>query len=183
MPSKPLTDLKTRLRDVDEILMARDAICPAGAGRPARRIGAAVMAGGAVLLSALFEGFVEELFELSVDKLFANQPAADRANLKEHTSRKNNNANVHQVNNLFFYLGIPWAMSHQSLHWQKFTNASVRERLGKLSKARNEIAHGKRHVVTKPQLRSWRAFIEHLAEKLDALAYQHILAKMGAAPW
>ncbi len=183
MPSKPLTDLKVRLKDVDELLAARDAICPAGAGRPALRKGAAVIAGGTVLLSALFEGFIEELYNLSVDTLFATYPVADRTNLKNFTSEKNNNANVHQVNTLFFYLGIPWVMTHPKVHWKKFTNASVRERLGKLSKARNELAHGKTHSVTKPQLKAWRDFIERLAEKLDVIAADHIETKTGVRPW
>lgn len=79
MPSRPLTDLKTRLKEVDELLAARDAICLAGVGRPTQRRGAAVIAGGTVLLSALFEGFVEELYNLSVDTLYAAYPAADRS--------------------------------------------------------------------------------------------------------
>lgn len=183
MPSKPLTDLKGRLTEIDEIVAARDAICPTGAGRPAQRKGAAVIAGGTVLLSALFEGFVEELYDLSVDTLYATRPAGDRTNLKKFTSEKNHNANVHQVNTLFFYLGIPWVMSHPKVHWKKFTNASVRERLGKLSKARNELAHGKSHSVTKPQLIAWRQFVEKLAEKLDTIAADHIEARTGTRPW
>lgn len=183
MSSKPLADLKARLNEVDELLAARDAICPAGAGRPAQRKGAAVIAGGTVLLSALFEGFIEELYNLSVDSLYAAYPVADRENLKNFTSEKNNNANVHQVNTLFFYLGIPWVMTHPKIHWKKFNNVSVRDRLGRLSKARNELAHGKSHSVTKPQLKAWRDFIERLAEKLDLVAGDHIEAKTGVRPW
>lgn len=183
MPSKPLTDLQSRLKDIDEILSARDAICPAGAGRPAQRKGAAVIAGGTVLLSALFEGFVEELFELAVDNLYAQTAVVTRNSLKEHTSRKNNNANVHQVNTLFFYLGIPWVMSHPKVHWRKFANTKVQARLGKLSKARNELAHGKNHAVTKPMLKAWRDFIARLAEKLDEIAADHIEAETGIRPW
>lgn len=183
MPSKPLADLQSRLKDIDEILAARDAICPTGAGRPAQRKGAAVIAGGTVLLSALFEGFVEELFELTVDRLYAGTPAGTRTTLKEHTSRKNNNANVHQVNTLFFYLGVPWVMSHPKIHWRKFNNAKVQERLGKLSKARNELAHGKNHAVTKPMLKAWRDFVWRLAGKLDEIAADHIQKRTGVRPW
>lgn len=183
MPSQPLLDLRTRLNDIDEILSARDAICPAGAGRPAQRKGAAVIAGGTVLLSALFEGYVEEIYEATVDKLYASTPAGVRTQLKEHTSRKNHNANVHQVNTLFFYLGIPWVMSNPNVHWQKFTNKQVQERLGKLSKARNELAHGKIHVVTKPMLKAWRSFVQRLAEKLDEIAADHVASRTGTKPW
>lgn len=183
MPSNPLTNLQARLKDIDEILSARDAICPAGAGRPAKRKGAAVIAGGTVLLSALFEGFVEELFELCVDMLYTTTAAGTRTTLKEHTSRKNNNANVHHVNTLFFYLGIPWVMSHPKVHWRKFANAEVQVRLSKLSKARNELAHGKGHVVTKPTLKAWRDFVARLAEKLDEIAADRIEAATGVRPW
>lgn len=183
MPSQPLQTLKIRLRDIDEVLAARDAICLPGAGRPAKRRGAAVIAGGTVLLAALFEGYLEALYEVAVDLLYAAQPAADRTKLKEFTSEKNNNANVHQVNTLFFYLGIPWAMSHPSVHWQKCTNASVRGRLAAISKARNKLAHGGTHAVTKPMLKSWRDFIGRLAEKLDVVAADHIEEQTGNRPW
>jgi hypothetical protein len=183
MASAALTNLQARLRDVDEILAARDAICPAGAGRPAQRKGAAVIAGGTVLLSALFEGFIEDLFELAIDALHPGVANGTRTSLKEHTSRKNNNANVHQVNTLFFYLGVPWVMAHSKVHWQKFSNANVQERLGKLSRARNELAHGKVHAVTKPMLNAWRDFIGRLAEKLDEIAADRVQTATGVRPW
>lgn len=183
MSSAALTNLQARLRDVDEILAARDAICPAGAGRPAQRKGAAVIAGGAVLLSALFEGFIEDLYELTIDALHPAVADGIRADLKNHTSRKNNNANVHQVNTLFFYLGVPWVMAHPKVHWRKFNNSKVQGRLGELSKARNELAHGKIHAVTKPMLKGWRDFIGRLSEKLDEIAADRVQAATGVRPW
>jgi hypothetical protein len=183
MPSTALQNLRKRLHEIDEILAARNAICPANAGRPAQRKGAAVIAGGTVLLSALFEGYIEELYELAVDKLYAAYPAQDRKDLRDHTSEKNNNANVHQVNTLFFYLGVPWVMSHPKLHWKKFTNQSVRDRLAELSRARNLLAHGKSKAVTKPKLVAWRAYVERLAEKLDEIAADHVQARTGTRPW
>jgi hypothetical protein len=111
------------------------------------------------------------------------QPVGERNSPKSYTSEKNNNANVHQVNTLFFYLGIPWAMSDPRLHWQKCSNVKVRGRLGKLSKARNELAHGKSHSVSKPNLKAWRDFIGRLAGKLDPVAAEHIEAQTGHRPW
>jgi hypothetical protein len=183
MASRPLLNLKARLTDIDEVIAARDAVCPSGAGRPAQRKGAAVIAGGVVLLAALFEGFVEDLFDLSVDTLYATKPVADRNNLKTHTSQKNNNANVHQVNTLFFYLGVPWVMAHKKICWKKCNNASVQGKLSKLSKARNELAHGQTHTVHKTTLKTWRQFIEKLAEKLDLVAADHIQSETGVRPW
>jgi hypothetical protein len=156
MPSKPLSDLQERLKDIDEILSARDAICPTGAGRPAQRKGAAVIAGGTVLLSALFEGFVEELFELTVDQLYASTPAGTRNTLKEHTSRKNNNANVHQVNTLFFYLGSSLGhVTHQD------PLAEIRQRQS--PRPAWQAIQGKKRVGSRQESRSYKAHAKGVA--------------------
>jgi len=183
MASDPLKKLKHRLKEIDEILSARDAICPAGAGRPAEQKGAAVVSGGTVLLAALFEGFVEELFDESVEHLYYYKTVGERNDLKSHTSWKNNNANVHQVNHLFFYLGIPWVMSHRKLRWKGFSNTKVQERLRSLSKARNELAYGRSRIVRKGNLVAWRGFVERLGEKLDEVAADNIEAETGVRPW
>jgi hypothetical protein len=176
-------NLRARLREVDEIVQARDAICPPGRGRPQARQGAAVLAGGTVLLSALFEGYVEDLFDATVDVLYSHFSTQERRDLKRNTSRKNHNASVYKVNNLFFYLGMPWVMKSPQLRWQKFSNASVRSRLDELAEARNKIAHGASYVVRKSSLTAWRGFVERLAEQLDALTADHVLDRTGHRPW
>lgn len=183
MPSIPLTQLTQRLAEIDEIIAARDAICIPGAGKPANDRGAAVLRAGVVLLGALFEEYIEDLFDVAVDIAFASHPVPDRKKLKSNTSGRNNNANVHQVNTLFFNLGIPWIMSHKKCHWQKFTNASVQERLGKMAKARNEVAHGEHRRVRKADLFAWRWFAENLAGCLDAIVADHLSTITGKRPW
>ena len=183
MASTALRNLKQRLEEVDEIISARDAICPPGRGRPQARQGAAVLAGGTVLLAAVFEGYVEDLFDASVDLLFADVDLEDRKELKRNTSRRNNNASVQQVNALFFYLGMPWVMQSPYMRWGKFSNAVVRERLDTLSKARNKIVHGVRYRVQKRSLVAWRRLIERLAEQLDNLTGQHIAERTSLRPW
>lgn len=138
---------------------------------------------GVVLLGALFEAFVEDLFDLCVDHAFANRPLADRKELKSHTSGKNNNASVHQVNTMFFHVGVPWIMSHPKCHWQKFSNSAVQQRLKDMAKARNEIAHGESRVIRKSQISAWREFAESLAECLDEIAGDHIQSLTGTRPW
>lgn len=63
MPSAANLKLKKRLLEIDEVILARDAICPAGAGKPALQKGTAVIKAGTTLLAAVFEAFVEELYE------------------------------------------------------------------------------------------------------------------------
>ncbi|WP_277373523.1 HEPN domain-containing protein [Pseudomonas sp. AA-38] len=182
MPSNANIKLKQRLQEIDEVISARNAICPAGAGKPAQRKGAAVIKAGTTLLAAVFEGFVEELYEKSLDLLHPTL-INEVKELKKHTSEKNHNANNHQVNNLFFYVGIPWIMQSSKIRWQKFSNTEVRKTLGALSSARNKIAHGGSHSVTKTQLVFWRNFIERLADKLDLVVADHIETKTGNRPW
>lgn len=183
MASPHLAKLKQRLQEVDEIIAARDAICPSNAGRPAKKQGAAVISGGTVLLAALLEGYLEELFEDCLDTLYSNIPTNERNNLKNRTSRRNNSANPNQVNTPFFYLGVPWVMQSDRLRWRKMSNRDVRERLQALSKARNQLAHGGSRSVRKQTLVSWRRFVERLAERLDEIAANHIAAELGLRPW
>ncbi|MCC7068652.1 MAG: hypothetical protein IT523_09370 [Burkholderiales bacterium] len=182
MPSEANIKLKTRLLEIDEVISARDSICPAGAGKPAQKKGAAVIRAGTTLLAAVFEAFVEELYEKSLDLLHPKL-TAEVKELKKHTSEKNHNANNHQVNNLFFYVGIPWIMQSKKICWKKFANKSVRDTLGKLSSARNKIAHGATHGVTKDQLVKWRDFVGHLADRLDVVVADHIEKQTGTRPW
>jgi hypothetical protein len=182
MPSPANAKLKLRLLEISEVISARDAICPAGAGKPAKAKGAAVIRAGTTLLSAVFEAFVEELYEKSLDILHPSL-VSEVKELKKHTSEKNNNANNHQVNNLFFYVGIPWIMLSAKVRWRKFSNSKVRETLGKLSNARNKIAHGGSHSVTKKQLVAWKDFISRLADRLDLVVADHIEKQTGMRPW
>ncbi|OKP74819.1 hypothetical protein BTR19_00905 [Pseudomonas fluorescens] len=182
MPSEAYLKLVERLGEITEVISARDAICPPGAGKPAERKGAAVLKAGTTLLAALFEAYIEELFDKTLDALHPTM-VKEVKELKQHTTEKNNNANNHQVNNLFFYAGIPWIMQSPKVRWQKFTNEKVRETLGKLSAARNKIAHGKNPIVTKQQLVFWKKFIERLASRLDLVAQEHIKKETGILPW
>ena len=78
MPSQSRQELTNRLTDFDELIHARNTICPIGAGRPAKRKGAAVIRSSVVLLSASFEAYVEEVYEATVDLIFARASQADR---------------------------------------------------------------------------------------------------------
>lgn len=182
MPSDAHNKLKKRLIEIDEVISARDAICPPNAGKPAQRKGSAVLNAGTTLLAAIFEGYIEDLYNKSLDILHPNM-TSEVKELKKHTSEKNHNANNHQVNNLFFYIGIPWIMQSPKIRWQKFSNKKVRDSLSGLSTARNRIAHGGSHSVTKNQLSSWRLFIERLADRLDAVVADHIETQTGTRPW
>lgn len=139
------TNLKRRLGDVQEIISARDSICTPGRGRPAQRMGAAVIRGGIILLSAAFEAYTEELFCLAVDQLYATVSAADREQLKKSVTDQLQNATSFKVNRAFFSCGIAWLMHSQIICWPKMTNEKARITLDELISTRNHIAHGEDH--------------------------------------
>ncbi len=183
MSSQARKELTRRLKDFDEIMTARDAICPANAGRPAQKQGAAVVRSAVVMLAAAFEGYIEDVFDAAVDLIYANESKPDRKSLKKDTSGSLNNASVFKVNRLFFNLGIPWIMQHQNVRWQKFTNAKVQETLGKLVTARNSIAHGGNKAVSKPTAVKWKGCVEKLSDRIDSIVANHVKAQTGCRPW
>lgn len=183
MPSQHLADFKMKLLDFDEIISARDAICPAGAGKPAQRKGAAVIRGGVVLLSAAFEAYVEDVFDQAIDTLYSAQPESDRKALKKETSGKLNNASSWKVNLLYATIGLPWIMSDPTFHWQKFTNASVQKTLDDVITARNRIAHRGSFTVRRDTAVKWRGFLEKLTERFDCRIRDYLLQRTGATPW
>jgi hypothetical protein len=138
-------ELDRRLQDFNELMQARDAICPSDAGRPAQRQGAAIIRSSVVMLSAAFEAYVEEIYETAVDIIFASTSDASRNTLKNDTSRKLHNASTFKVDRLFFNVGLPWIMQTSSIRWRKFSNKSVQAELNKIIKTRNAIAHGTKY--------------------------------------
>ena len=183
MSSQARTELTRRLKDFDEIMAARDTICPVNAGRPAQKKGAALIRSAVVMLAGAFEGYIEDVFDAAVDLIYAQESADDRKALKKDTSGSLNNASVFKVNRLFFNLGLPWIMQHQEVRWQKFTNSKVRETLGKLVTARNSIAHGGTKSVSKPTAKKWKGCVERLADRIDAIVAEHVESQTGNRPW
>jgi hypothetical protein len=180
MPSTALTELKTRLADVDELILAHTFVTGGGAGRPARRQGAAITRAGVVLLAAAMEAFVEDLFVESGELIFVAVPPADRQKLYDQTSKKLNNADTLKTNILYFNLGCPWILG--GIKWKKFSNNTFVSSLNKLVENRNQIAHGKRPNVTLPQLRRWKTMLEGYAPRLESAVATHIEKMTGAKP-
>lgn len=183
MASSHREELGSRLRDFDELMAARDLVCPDGRGRPQERQGAAIIRASVVLLSAAFEAYVEELYEEAVDLLFAEASARDRKALKEDTSQRLNNASTFKVNRLFFNVGIPWIMQRQRMRWQKFSNESVRTELDRIIRIRNQVAHGESPTIRKNTAKRWKGVVERLADRLDLIVSDEVEDKTGKRPW
>lgn len=183
MPSQPRTELDNRLKDFDELMLARDLVCPDGRGRKRERQGAAILRSSVVLLSAAFEAYVEEVYEEAVDLVFATVSSGQRNALKNDTSGNLHNATTAKVDRLFFHLGLPWIMRHQRIRWQKFSNDKVRSELDRIVRTRNEVAHGKSPHIRKSTAKRWKGVIERLADRIDAIVASHVESQTGARPW
>lgn len=183
MPSQARVALDEQIKDFDELMQARDTICPDGAGRPAKRQGAAIIRASVLMLAAAFEAYAEDVYEEAVDLIYANKTAAKRQALKGDTSQKMNNATIYKLNNLFIHLGISWIMDHPRICWQKFSNASVQDTLGALMAARNRNAHGRPKGVRKPTAVKWRYFSLKLADRIDLVVAERVDEVPGNRPW
>lgn len=184
MASEARQALNRRLADFDELLHARNRICPRGAGKPARKRGAAVLRGATVLLAASFEAYVEELYESAVEGIYASLSTEERRLLIAHTSGRLNNADVHKINLLYFNLGIPWIMSDTRIRWQKCSNRSVRAKLNRLIETRGSIAHGRSSPwVRKTVVENWRDVVTRVADRLDSIVGTYVFDRTGTQPW
>lgn len=173
MPSNARTNLIVALKDVDEIIAAHVAVTGGGRGKPAMRQGAAVTRSGVVVLAAAFEAFIEDLFEEAADVVYDGWTAAQRKELFEQTTERLNNASVFKTNFLYFNLGIPWVFN--GIRWKKFSNARVKEEVGRLVTSRNKVGHGERPAIRLATLRYWRNMIEMLAPRFEA----HVSAEVS----
>jgi hypothetical protein len=172
-----------QLRDFDEIITARDAICSHGADRPAQRRGAAVTRAAVVMLSVSFGSYVDGLYDLAVDQLLSSYSNAHRNSLKNKTSKRWENATVSKLTKRFLNLGIPWIMEDSRIHWQKFSNAPVWNILDEIVNVRNSNAHGTPRMVGKLAAIKWKDALEELADKLDEIVADHIDQETGIRPW
>ncbi len=136
-----------------------------------------------MLLAAAFEAYVEDVYDLAVDRIFVAATPEQRKALKKQTSGRLNNADVDKVNFLFFHVGIPWIMGHRKMHWQKFGNDAVQKTLKRLVETRNSNAHGKPKAVRKPTAVAWRGFVARLADRIDEVVADRVEEKTSVRPW
>jgi hypothetical protein len=180
MPSQAHQELEARLRDVEELINAHTTVTGGEPGRPAARQGAAITRAGIVLLAAATEAFVEDLFEEAARLIFADMPNNDLERLFRNTSKRLNNASVHNIEMLYFNLGMPWVL--QIIAWRKFPNGTLRKELDKLIEGRNTIAHGRGEMVRLQTLRRWKNMIEMLAPRFVAKLADRVEEATGQRP-
>jgi hypothetical protein len=166
-----------RLRDVDELIAAHEALTGGGPGKPAKKQGAAITRAGIVLLAAAWEAFVEDHFEEAAPRILGGLGGdQDKKRFFAQTSKRLNNAKVEKVEFLYFNLGLTWVLN--GISWQKFSNKILRSEIDELVEARNSIGHGGKKAHRLNELRRWKNMIETLAKKFDT----KVMAAIPPAP-
>lgn len=114
------------------------------------RIGASLNRSCIVMLSALLQSYVEEVFKDAAKRSF---PAlnGDAAAFEAYWRQMKGWGNPSELNikNLFLQIGVPDVFS--GLSWQRTPTAQVRIKLGTLNQIRNDIAHGSRQLKVNGQ--------------------------------
>ncbi len=204
MPSQALQDLNLRLKDIDQLLEAHtaltkfkkaekaakqpglrkiltvvDALVTApGKGKPAEVD--AINRAAFVLLTAHFQGFVDDLHKDLATKLLTGKVTSVDEVIELAKPR---NANPHSqiIEKMFGGLGVFEVMSR--IKWQKCSNDSVKKRLTGYIQTRNKIAHGSRLSVTKQKVKQYMQFVQKLAEELDKAVSVSAKKFTGITPW
>jgi hypothetical protein len=138
------------LHYVDELIGVRQAQHGGNRGAPpivgGHRTGASINRSCIVMLSALLQAYVEEVFKEAARRAFpvlgANEPDFESywKQMKEW-----GNPNDSNITRLFLKIGIIDVFA--GLSWQGTTTAEIRLKLDHLNQLRNRIAHGSRQLT------------------------------------
>jgi len=190
MPSKALSSLDGRLKEIDLLLQAHEALVKfhraektitssanttlkgalqyaqrlvedVGPGRPPQV--QVVSKAAIVLLSAHLQGYIADIHAECAGKLFDGRVKDLAALIAEAPTR--GNPNPENITTVFASLGFPGMLD--GIRWPKMSNSSVRKRLREMNELRNRIAHGSSETVRKQQVKNGLGFVRRFAEKLD----------------
>ncbi len=135
------------LHFVNELIAVRQEQHGGAPGAPliidGHRVGASINRSCIVMLSALLQTFVEEVFaELSFELLEIEDDDAKTA-YRRSFGRWGNPSDSNVIT-LFQRLGATDVL--EDLSWQRITNQRIRSNLRQLNELRNQIAHGRREL-------------------------------------
>jgi HEPN superfamily RiboL-PSP-like protein len=172
MPSEALGALTERLRDVDQLMKAHEAV---GGLEPGRRYDVEGLNRAAVLmLCAHLEGYVEDLM---TEALAALNTDLDPKPLLAHF----HNPWPDRIDDLFGFIGMEAPC--RGVSWQRAGNLSVRTNLGELVQTRNRIAHGVAVNVRKVDVTRYRRYVEGFTASFDRSVRSHVRGLTGQNPW
>ncbi|MDW8415889.1 MAG: HEPN domain-containing protein [Thermaurantiacus sp.] len=157
--------LERALRDVDELILAHEALTGGGVGAPRKRQGQAISRAAVVIIVANLEVFIEECFEAAAMRFYGATTRDDLKSLFANTSKKLNHPSLQKVDLLFYNVGIR-DISHK-IRWQRLSNNEFRRKYNYLLELRGKIAHGGRPGVRLQVVRHGVDFARRFADRLQ----------------
>ena len=169
MSSIAVQNLQKRLKDVAELISAHEALTGGNRGRPAEKQGAAITKAGIIMLTAVFEAFIEDVFERAAKDIFVAEldSAQKRKDFFRDTSQRLNSANVKNINFLYAQIGYPFILN--DLSWKGFDNANLRTSL-------DAMVHSTKQNCT------WRHSKSQLAEFTSMETNDRVICRTIRAP-
>ena len=155
---------RLNLGPVDELIRVREQLHGGSRGAPKKvggvREGAAVNASCILMLSALLQGYVEEVFVYGSWRVFRTLRDDEARTKYRATFFRWGNPSGENIKRLFFRIGIPDVI--EGLSWQKTDSKVIRRKLDQMNELRNKIAHGAKLEATLSlnQVKSYRSFVE-----------------------
>jgi hypothetical protein len=127
-----------------------------------------------VMISALIQGFVEDVFVEASQQVLPNLTTAASIERYRQSFKRWGNPHPSNMKALFSRIGIEDPLD--GLSWRNCTNATVRVRLSNLNEIRNQIAHGRRDInlngrnftLTLATARGFRDFAEAFGGRFEA---------------
>lgn len=205
MPSQALQDFEVRLRDVQQLIDAHDAltrlrraeaslqaggqelgniaiviqhlVTDPGAGR--RKEVHALNNAGIALLSGHLQGFIVDIYKESAAALFIGHVQSVEAVTGAAYTR--GNPNPQNIKRMFSTLGFDDVFN--GLSWQAMSTTALRKKLQEFNILRNQIAHGANERARKQVLVNYLNVFSNFAARLDTKLRAEIRRVTGANPW
>ena len=205
MSSRALQDFETRLKDVQQLIDAHEALTrlrrAEGAlqsggqqlsnvatvvqhlvtdpGRGRRKEVHALNNAAIALLSGHLQGYLVDLFEESANALFVGP--VQNVNAITATTKTRGNPNPQNIKNMFGSLGFEDIF--QGVSWQKMSTPALKKKLQDFNTLRNRIVHGKDERVRKQVVVNYLSVWRNFAIRLDANLRSRTRDVTGAYPW
>jgi hypothetical protein len=175
---RPVIDLAP----VDELIQVRQAQHGGFRGAPlvvgGARVGAAINKSCILMLSALLQGHVEDVFLYFSQRLFSNLRTDENVRRYRATLFRWGNPSSQNITSLFMRLGIIDVFD--GLSWQRTRAETIKAKLDQINELRNKIAHGQPlpQSVSLSQVRNLRDFVENFGERFA----RHVRGKFPSTP-
>jgi len=206
MPSNALTAYEERLKEIDQLLDAHEALVrlrkaeaalgstgttdlkaalkaiqhlvnEPGPGRP--REVHALNSSAIALLSGHLQGFIADIFNESAGVLL-NGSVKDLATLQGAAPTRGN-PNEANITKLFCTLGFPDILD--GISWQAVSNDSLKKNLKNFNVLRNRIVHGSSETVKKSTVRKFAKLWKNFGRRFDEKLRAEIRGITGTNPW